>query len=67
MKINLSDYLGEIIFCVILIVVLYVNITFNSFGARCEKAGYENAELELCVKRAKSGGPVHLENVDKWN
>lgn len=50
-----------IIFAIILSPI-FVGLT-NSFGSRCEKAGYKGAELEACVMRLKDGGTVYLENM----
>lgn len=48
-------------------VIIGLMVHFASFHSRCEKAGYEHAELEACVKRASKGGPVYKENIGGWN
>lgn len=52
----------------IIIVSIFIGLMMHaSFHSRCEKAGYEHAELEACVKRASKGGPVYKENIGNWN
>lgn len=37
----------------------------NGFGAQCKKAGYEGAQLELCINRRVKGGPIYEENIGR--
>lgn len=64
----------DLIFGVILIIMgvlifffLVLGGSGNTFSGRCTEAGYEGAELELCIKRVKEGLPVYKENIEKWN
>lgn len=38
-----------------------------TFHERCKAAGYEAAELELCIRRVRDGGPVYKENLEYWD
>jgi len=38
----------------------------QTFYSKCVDAGYEGAELEMCIKRTRNGDPVYLENLNEW-
>lgn len=61
----MSGSLKYIILSIIAIVIIAapIFISEHSFGVRCAKAGYKEAELELCIMRVSNGGTVYLENM----
>ena len=65
-----DDLIFYVILCVMVVLILLFPILGGSggtFSGRCTEAGYEGAELELCIKRVKEGLPVYKENIEKWN
>lgn len=62
-----SSWWSPIIFAILLFVGVALFGANFGFGAQCTKAGYVGAEHELCVKRASNGGPIYVENVEKWD
>ena len=53
----------KILVSVFLILFFFISLmlAFNSFGARCAKAGYQAYHFQQCVKRLSNGGDVYLE------
>jgi hypothetical protein len=44
----------------------FVFATGQTFGQRCDAAGFSGAEHERCVMRVQRGGPVYPSNIDGW-
>lgn len=54
------------ILIVLVVVMVGLAISTNSFGSRCTKAGYEGPDHEYCVHRLKNGGPLYEENIGRF-
>jgi len=57
-------YIILTIIVVIITSFIFIGITQGA-GAQCKRAGYTGADLELCIKRASTGGQVYAENINK--
>lgn len=65
MKTN-EGLLWEGLLIVLTLGCIFYMVANHSFGAKCKRAGYEEAKFELCVNRVSQGGPVYEENIKYW-